>query len=310
MPAFSKNFLGTYSDIKSIRIQGAEQVAWRGSIAAADEMLRELEFLSEKTYSQKKYLDIANSVKHRMLSARPTEPALNNAITLLLGKSAPKTQGDAIMRIRLMRKNIDSHFKGVYADIAKHSQKELSKYNSCYTHCHSSLAVTAILAAGIKVVHNTETRPLYQGRKTAKELAKRDKKIIVHHYVDSAMRTAISSSECVIIGADSITMRGDIINKIGTGILGMVAEEMKKPVYVIADSFKLDLHSIRHDTVIEERPSREIWPASKAKPANVLVHNPAFEKIKAGKIRKIICESGSYTPKEFVKYAQTSVKPK
>jgi translation initiation factor 2B subunit (eIF-2B alpha/beta/delta family) len=305
MSHFSKKFNDTYSDIKSIRIQGAERVAWKGSVAAANEIIRELELVRKESYTRKRYLDITNNVKHRMLSSRPTEPALNNAITLLIGKSTPKSKEAALLRIKEGKKKLNEHFETAYDKVAVVAKKELSQFHSCYTHCHSSLAVHAIIFSGIRTVHNTETRPLYQGRKTARELSRAYRKMIIHHYVDSAMRTAISKADCIILGADSITMHGDVINKVGTGIVGLIAEEMKKPVYVIADSYKLDLHSIAHDTVIEERNAREVWNNNIH---NVLVHNPAFEKIKAGHIYRIICESGSYAPKEFVKSAVKNIK--
>lgn len=303
MPIFSKKFRDTFSDIKSVRIQGAEHIAWKGSVAAADEILREINVLSDKTYSKRSYLEIANRVKHKMLSSRPTEPALNNAMAIVVGRAAPKSRNEALKRLEKARARIQSHFKGVYMKVSSSASQELSKYSSCYTHCHSSLAVQAITASKMKVVYNTETRPLYQGRKTARELSK--KGVLVHHYVDSAMRSAISKSECVIIGADSITMRGDVMNKIGSGMVAMIAASMEKPLYVIADSYKIDIHSIEHDTVIEERSGKEVWSSP---PSRVLVHNPAFEKIKASQIAKIICEQGAFIPKKFVQNAIKAVK--
>ena len=51
-------------------------------------------------------------------------------------------------------------------------------------------------------VYNTETRPKFQGRITATELAKLG--IPVTHYIDSAARLAIKQTDMMLIGCDAI----------------------------------------------------------------------------------------------------------
>jgi ribose 1,5-bisphosphate isomerase len=95
--------------------------------------------------------------------------------------------------------------------------------DSVLTHCHSSSAIKTIIAnkAGGKdfLVYNTETRPLYQGHKTAKDFLAAGMKITM--VVDSSAPFILDRNDpfgldidAVIIGCDAIKLNGDIINKV------------------------------------------------------------------------------------------------
>ena len=144
-------------------------------------------------------------------------------------------------------------------------------------------------------VFNTETRPLLQGRKTAKELAKSGIKVTM--VVDSAARDAIKNSDVMIIGADAVLSDGSVINKIGSGLFSQIAHDFKKQVYIAADSWKFSRKNVK----IEERAYGEIW---KKAPESVKIKNPAFERIEPKYITGIISELGILRPKDFVKKAR------
>ncbi|XP_028026177.1 translation initiation factor eIF-2B subunit alpha isoform X1 [Bombyx mandarina] len=56
--------------------------------------------------------------------------------------------------------------------------------------------------------------------------------------LDSAVGYVMEQVDIVMIGAEGVTESGGIINKIGTYSLGIAALELKKPVYVLTESFK------------------------------------------------------------------------
>ena len=168
-----------------------------------------------------------------------------------------------------------------------------------YTHCHSSTVVNIIKQAkdnGVNFeVHNTETRPLYQGRKTAKELS--DYGIPVRHYVDSAARLALKKADIMLIGADAITAEGKIINKIGSELISEAANKLNVPVYVCTHSWKFDPKTIfGFEEIIEKRLAKEVWPN---KPKNVSIDNFAFEQVNPALVTGIISEIGIYNPQNF-----------
>jgi ribose 1,5-bisphosphate isomerase len=130
---------------------------------------------------------------------------------------------------------------------------------------------------------------LYQGRKTSEELAKSG--IKVSQYVDSGMGQAVKEADMVFLGCDAIVNSG-IINKIGSGTIAEIASLHKKPVYIIADSWKYSPKSVK----IEERDFHEVWK----KIRNVQINNPAFEKVDKKYIKAIISEKGILGFDEFI----------
>jgi len=75
------------------------------------------------------------------------------------------------------------------------------------------------------------TRPLYQGRKTSKELRRAGIKVTM--FVDSAALIAMEDSRgkkanLIFLGADAITKKG-VINKVGSGMYAELAKLHKIP---------------------------------------------------------------------------------
>ncbi|XP_055381417.1 translation initiation factor eIF-2B subunit alpha [Condylostylus longicornis] len=56
--------------------------------------------------------------------------------------------------------------------------------------------------------------------------------------IDSAIGYVMESVDFVMVGAEGVVESGGIINRIGTFTMAVCAKEMKKPVYVVAESFK------------------------------------------------------------------------
>ena len=166
------------------------------------------------------------------------------------------------------------------------------------THCHSSVVSGIIIKAfeqGKKFdVVCTETRPLYQGHITAMELS--EKGVPTTLIVDSAMRWAIQQKEVdlIIVGADAITSEGVVINKIGTRLLALAAEEYNVPFYVATPIFKFAPETVVGNLEkIEMRKPEELWAEP---PKSLIVENPAFETVARKYIHGIITELGIIPP--------------
>ena len=168
------------------------------------------------------------------------------------------------------------------------------------THCHSS-AVSEILRAakddGVDFeLFITETRPRYQGRITAREMAEAGVKATM--LVDSAVRTFLKRVDLVLVGSDAITSEGNVINKIGTSLIALAAQEARTPFYVATELFKFDPQTIHGDfEVIEERSSDEVWADP---PEDLTIRNPAFDVTRRDYIHGIICEEGVISPHTVV----------
>lgn len=56
--------------------------------------------------------------------------------------------------------------------------------------------------------------------------------------LDSAIGYIMESIDIVMVGAEGVVESGGIINRIGSFTMALCAREMKKPFYVLAESFK------------------------------------------------------------------------
>lgn len=252
-------------DIKSIKIQGARNVAIAGF----------------KAYK----LIPKESSKNKLLKLRSTEPMLANVLKI----------ADSISE-----KELNKKLKQNQNIINKEIYKLIKNNSVIFTHCHSSSVINALVYAKKKgkrfEVYNTETRPLYQGRKTSKELKNANIKNTM--FVDSALGVALSNEQntkkvdIVLLGADAILKNG-VINKIGSEVISKIAKSEKIQVCIVSDSLKYSSKK----TKIEQRDFEEIWKTTR----NIKIKNPAFEFIKRKYITKIISELGNLSYKEFLK---------
>ncbi len=287
-------------DIKSLKIQGATNVAIFGVRAFA-------EYISTIPDSHDD-LEVWNHIevlKNRMFTLRVTEPALKNGIRFVISKLKTKSDfGAATVAaetyIRALKRSKEV--------IAKIGAARVEDNSTIFTHCHSSVA-SKILITAFEMGKNfdvvvTETRPVYQGRITVKELL--DVGIKVKHVVDSAMRWAMNKFEVdlILLGADAISVEGMAINKIGSHLVALAAREEHIPLYVASSLLKFDEETkIGKMTQIEMRDPSEIWEEA---PENLEIYNPAFEGIRRDDIAAYITEKGVIPPQmiylEFQKY--------
>lgn len=278
MPKYT--FDETVRKIKSLEIQGAENIAVKAVEAFAEKL--------KKTRSKAKLAKAVRELK----AARATEPALQNALDYCLANYEKDHH---------IAKTVLSHFKENRPRISKTGADLIHTGMKVFTHCHSSTVERILIEARRQgkrfEVFNTETRPRFQGRITAAALAKAG--IPVTHFVDSAGRQKLRECDLFLIGCDSITKSRKVINKIGTEAMFDAALESRVPVYVCTNSWKFDTESsLKRDTKIEQRDPKEVWDKP---PRNVTIFNPAFEKIDLNKVTGVITELGVLKPNKLIR---------
>ncbi|MBN2330748.1 MAG: hypothetical protein JXC85_02935 [Candidatus Aenigmarchaeota archaeon] len=254
--------------IKKVEIQGAENVA-KAAVRAL--MLR----------------NDARSIK-KLISLRPTEPCMRNAIGFV--KPDPKKLGPVALK----------HFTDSDKKIGEYGAKKIDDGMTVFTHCHSSNVMDVLRRAKLDgkryEVYCTETRPLLQGRKTAKELKRLG--IPVTMFVDSGARIALKDSDLFLFGADAITSECKVVNKIGTEMMAEIANKYDTGCYCCTDSWKYDATTVfGNKEPIEIRDPKEVWPGA---PAGVKIMNLAFERVDPDLITAIISELGVFPPEVFI----------
>jgi translation initiation factor 2B subunit (eIF-2B alpha/beta/delta family) len=245
-------------DIKSVKVQGARNIA-KSAL---------------KAYN----LIPLKSSKNKLLYSRPTEPMMHNVLNLA-------ERGASYNKIL-------KHFDEAQAKINQAVFKLIKNNSILFIHCHSTNVINSLIYSKKKgkkfEIYNTETRPLYQGRKTAKELS--DKKIKLTMFIDSALDDVLTGKQgakkpnLVLLGADALLKNG-IINKIGSELIAKIARQNKIPVYIVADSWKFSKNKIP----LEQRSMNEVWDKA---PKNIKIKNPAFEFIDKKYVSGIVTEFG------------------
>ena len=263
-------------DIKSLNIQGAEQVA-RAAVKGV-----------ARLKAERPDENLAPYVKF-LFATRPTEPMMRNAVEFFLAHADERNR-DQVLGLVIDR------IEEANSRIAEYAAGLVRTGGVYFTHCHSSTVTHALIAAHKEgkrfAVHNTETRPLYQGRRTAAELAAEG--IPVVHYIDSATRVGLRGCAAVFIGADALLADGKVANKIGSEMVAELAFNRDIPVYVLASSWKFDLATSRgYKEALERRPPSEVWPDA---PPGVTIKNDAFELVKPKYVTAIITELGIRDP--------------
>jgi ribose 1,5-bisphosphate isomerase len=287
----------TAEKIRKLEVQGARNVA----IAAVKAIQTQAQ--QTNANSKTKFLLELKKAQELFFSARETEPLMRNAIRNII-KQAQETDTeklDTIIQTVILGSN---HF---LADVeesrertAEIGAKRIRDDSIVFTHCHSS-TVTRLLAKAkadgknFKVIC-TETRPAFQGRITARELVELD--IETTFIVDSAVRTFMGDVDLVVVGADAITSEGNVVNKIGTSGIAVLAHEARKPFYVVSELLKFDSETLEGEyEKIEQRNPNEVWNEA---PAKLSVKNPAFDVTPNRYIHGLICEEGIIAPQAIL----------
>ena len=179
------------------------------------------------------------------------------------------------------------------------------------THCNAGALATGGIgtalaplylahSAGRSIeVFSDETRPLLQGsRLTAWELGRAG--IEVKVITDSSAGALFGERppDVVLVGADRIAANGDVVNKIGTYTLAVLARHHGVPFYVLAPTSTIDLSCpLGSDAPIEFRDAREITEGfgPRTVPPHAEVWSPAFDVTPSALITGIVTERGIHT---------------
>lgn len=196
--------------------------------------------------------------------------------------------------------------------ISENGAKLFAGKMTVLTHCNAGALATVAFGTALGVLRQAwaegrisgvfadETRPLLQGaRLTAWELMQEGIPVtlITDNMAGWVMRNKLV--QAVIVGADRITLNGDVANKIGTYSVAVLAKEHNLPFYVAAPLSTFDFATASgEDIPIEERSPEEITAlgGNRIAPEGVRVFNPAFDVTPHSLVTAIITEQGVLKP--------------
>jgi methylthioribose-1-phosphate isomerase len=290
--------------IKSLRVRGAPAIG----IAAAYGVCVAVRSSANQTIAS----DALRAADY-LATSRPTAVNLFWALDRMRAVVHSQADGDNLALALLNEaRAIHEEDRVMCHAIGRHGATLIPDTATLITHCNAGGLATAEYGTALSVmftcqdqgkqlsVFADETRPLWQGaRLTAWELQQRGipTTVICDSMAAHVMQTR--KIDAVIVGADRITARGDVANKIGTYGLAVVAKHHGVPFYVAAPSSTFDLQLVDgREIPIEQRKRDEVVEpyGNSVAPIGVEVYNPAFDVTPAELITALITERGIIQP--------------
>jgi ribose 1,5-bisphosphate isomerase len=286
-------------DIRSMRTRGAGRIARaavKGLMIATEE--------SKATQVHQLLHDVALAAQ-LLYETRPTAVSLPNGLryfySRFLSSSNQVDNGKALKEAGLkIGKEFIEMSNDAVKTIGEIGARLIVNGDIIFTYCNSATAFgvlkTAFTSGKEFTVYVPETRPKYQGHITATWLDEVGIPSIL--ITDNSIRSLMAQADKVFVGADAVTANGAVVNKIGTSVVALTANEARVDFYVVAESYKFSPATMAGELVeIEERDTEEVVsPDVVAKWKHVRVRNPAFDVTPPEFIDAIITEQGVIPP--------------
>lgn len=139
-----------------------------------------------------------------------------------------------------------------------------------------------------------EARPMTEGHRTIRDLQHRGVRATL--LVDAAMCEAMEHVDCAVVGADSISADGYLLNKTGTFPLAICCKEFGIPLYVLCDSLKFS-PQLKDRIPVEDRPEEEIL--HREADDTFAIWNRYFEWTPVDYVTEFVTERGVFTPDQL-----------
>jgi len=269
--------------IRTLAIRGAPAIGAAGAMGVALASVRG---------------DDVDDAARALIATRPT------AVNLAWGVQRARAASDPVAEaVQIAEEDVERN-----RAIGAHGASLLDDGARVMTHCNAgSLACVGYgTAVGvIRAAHEAgrrpsvwvpETRPVLQGaRLTAWELGRLG---IAHRLVADVMAASLMAGgevDCVVVGADRVAANGDVVNKIGTYGLAVLANHHGIPFYVAAPTSTFDPESPDGKSVpIEQRPPEEVTTIAGVAiaPEGTDVDNRAFDVTPAELVTAFVTEDG------------------
>jgi len=293
----------TAEKIRKLEVQGARNVA----IAA----IKAIQTLAEQSKAKNKiaFLSELKEAQTVLFASRETEPLMRNAVQWIITQAQQSSTEKADVISQMVSSKVNLFLQNLEASRERTAEIGAERIRDgmlIFTHCHSS-TVTRMIAKAKADGKNfsvicTETRPAFQGRITAREMVELG--IQTMFIVDSAARSYMGDVDLVVVGADAITSEGNVVNKVGTSAIAVLANEARKPFYVVSEMLKFDPETLcgQYERIEQRNPS-EVWSEA---PEKLSVRNPAFDVTPSRYIHGLICEEGVIAPQSIVEAVNRS----
>ena len=273
-------------EIASDNISGAAEILQRS--AAIFSLLKPPDHPS---FSVERAREIIIKTCVALVNSQPYMSSLVRLASEAVAATREHTTGPEAMRsaVDAAARFVESAMASAHA-AAMHAVNLIADGSTVMTHSRSSTALEALIEARRAGKHfevvATESRPMFEGRKLASELANSAIKVTI--IADAAVSLFIERAHIVLTGADKITPE-HAMNKIGTRMIALAARERGLPIYAICDTSKFIAADYLRNAGKDQMSAEELWPDA---PSGVMVINRYFESTPLAYFTGIVTELG------------------
>jgi Translation initiation factor 2B subunit, eIF-2B alpha/beta/delta family len=241
----------------------------------------------------------------QIAEARPAMAALANAMGQVVS-----AHSEGLAAMGAVAQQLLDTYETATQQMAEYAQPLISGQIMTCSISGTILAVFQALKDQIEHVFVLEGRPRYEGRNTAQALSEMG--IATTLITDAQADIFLPVCQSVVVGADSLLINGDVLNKAGTALLAWAAHGHGIPFYVLCETLKISARRwYEHDTqrrasnlqLLEEKEPQEVFATP---PAGVRVRNYYFDHTPYRLVTNIITELGLLERREIRDRAVTT----
>jgi ribose 1,5-bisphosphate isomerase len=263
-----------------------------GSRWLVSEALKILHDLAQDTHlSQEERLSQLYTYAYQATQARPAMGALSSAVSRIISVYEGGPEAIAQEAQQLL-----TDLNTAPQSITQHAQPFLSGHLITCSISGTVLDVLLALKGQIERVTVLEGRPRYEGRVMAQAL--HEQGIPVTLITDAEADIFLPQCQGVVIGADSILINGDVLNKAGSALLAWAAHGHGIDLHVLSETIKISPHRWHEHnparikdnlSLLEEKEASEVLEFA---PEGIEVRNFYFDHTPYRLITNIITEQG------------------
>ena len=261
----------------------------RWLVNAAITVLRDL--AEDTTLSQAERLSQLYARAYQIAQARPAMGALSSAVGRIISLHEGGPEAIAQEALQLL-----ADLDRAPQCITGHAQAFLFGHIMTCSISGTVLSTLLALKGQIERVTVLEGRPRYEGRGMAQAL--HEQGVPVTLITDAQADIFLSQCQSVVVGADSILVNGDVLNKAGTALLAWAAHGRGINLHVLSETIKISPHRwYEHNptrindnlSLLEEKEASEVFDHA---PEGIHVRNFYFDHTPYRLITNVITEQG------------------